>query len=84
VSAIYLFGSYATGHFHEDSDLDIYIVTPDRSKRKVEIHRDARIAIGFPKKYPMDILIGYDDDFERRSKLICTVENEVFMKGKVL
>ena len=81
VSAIYLFGSYATGHFHEDSDLDIYIVTPDKSKRKVEISRDARIAIGTPKKYPMDILVGYEEDFERRRELINTLEREVFVKG---
>ena len=81
VSAIYLFGSYATGHFHEDSDLDIFIVTPDKSKRKIEHTISARRAIGFPKLYSMDILVGYDDDFERRSKLINTIENEVLEKG---
>jgi len=32
VSAIYLFGSYAKGNFRENSDLDIYVITPDRSK----------------------------------------------------
>ena len=36
-SSIYLFGSYAYGEPTEDSDLDICIVTDDKSKRKVEI-----------------------------------------------
>ena len=81
VSAIYLFGSYATGTFHEDSDLDIYIVTPDTSKRKIEWQREASLSIGFPKQMPIDILVGYENDFERRSKLINFVENEVYVKG---
>ena len=81
VSAIYLFGSYATGQQHQDSDLDIYIVTPDKSKRKVDRVIETRKAIGYPKKYAMDILVGYEDDFHRRSKMLNTVENEVIENG---
>lgn len=35
-SSIYLFGSYAYGEPTEDSDLDICIVTDDKSKRKLK------------------------------------------------
>ena len=44
-SSIYLFGSYAYGEPTEDSDLDICIVTDDKSKRKVEIMKLIRKAI---------------------------------------
>ncbi|MCL2062854.1 MAG: nucleotidyltransferase domain-containing protein [Candidatus Cloacimonetes bacterium] len=81
VSAIYLFGSYAIGNFHDHSDLDIYIITNDKSKRKIELKKEASKAIGFPQIIPMDILVGYEDDFIRRSNLINFVENEVVTKG---
>lgn len=42
VNSIYLFGSYAYGNPNEDSDLDICIVTDDKSKRKIEIMKSVR------------------------------------------
>ena len=81
VSAIYLFGSYATGTFREDSDLDIYVVTPDKSKRRLEYALNASIAIGFPKKMAIDIIVGYEDRFEHRKDVINTVEHEIQKKG---
>ena len=84
VTAIYLFGSYATGNYHQDSDLDIYIVTPDKSKRPLDFKKEVNEAIGFPKKFPLDILVGYEDDFERLSKQLNFVENEVLEFGKLL
>ena len=81
VSAIYLFGSYATGEYHKDSDLDIYIVTPDKSKRRLDYSLEVRIAIGFPKKMAIDIVVGYLDIFEHRKDVINTVESEIRKKG---
>jgi len=35
---IYLFGSYAYGNPTEDSDIDIYVVTPDNINNSSEIY----------------------------------------------
>ena len=81
VTAIYLFGSYATGNYHEDSDLDIYVVTTDKSRRIIDLRRAASWSVGFPLEMPLDILVGYEDDFTRKSKQLGFVENEVLKKG---
>ena len=81
VSAIYLFGSYATGNYHEDSDLDIFIVTPDNSKRKNEFSLAVRKSLGKPKQFPLDILVCHEEEFAIKSKHINRVENEVIETG---
>ena len=81
VTAIYLFGSYATGNYHADSDLDIYIISTDKTKKIIELRRDASRAVGVPKIMAVDFLVGYQEDFERRSRMINTIESEVREKG---
>jgi predicted nucleotidyltransferase len=36
VSMILLYGSYATGKFHKDSDIDVAVVSPDFGKDRFE------------------------------------------------
>jgi len=81
VSAIYLFGSYAYGTPSENSDLDIYIVTPDKSKRKVDWAIHARKSFGNEVKVPVDVIVNYDDEFHSRSKINFSIEYEVVTKG---
>jgi predicted nucleotidyltransferase len=81
VSAVYLFGSYANGIPNECSDLDIYIVTPDKSKRRIDWAIQVRKAFGVAVKIPIDVVVNYDDEFERRSKINVSFEHEVATKG---
>lgn len=39
VGAVYLFGSYAAGSFHKDSDVDIGIFAPDSSLTERDVYR---------------------------------------------
>jgi predicted nucleotidyltransferase len=81
VSAIYLFGSYANGIPNEHSDLDIYIVTPDKSKRRIDWAIQTRRAFGTEINVPIDVVVNYDDEFEHRSKINVSFEHEVATKG---
>ena len=81
VSAIYLFGSYATGEYHKDSDLDIYIVTPDKSKSRTKHAIAVSMAIGLEEMIIVDLIVGYDDRYEHLSDVINTLEYEVQKKG---
>lgn len=36
VNSIYLFGSYAAGHAHDDSDIDIAVITDDNCEDMIE------------------------------------------------
>ena len=81
VSAIYLFGSYAIGDFNSNSDLDIYIVTPDKTRRLLDLSVEISKSIGIPRRIPIDILVNYEDEFIRRCHLNFTLEKEVINKG---
>lgn len=80
---VYLFGSYADGTFHEDSDFDFYIVVDDRQTDLIELMRQAYKSVRSVKKRPVDILIGTRSKFEERKNQL-TVENEVYHKGVLL
>jgi predicted nucleotidyltransferase len=57
VEEIYLFGSYAYGMPHKDSDLDLYVVLKDSAEMR-ELDAVFKIfhAIGPVKKKPVDII----------------------------
>lgn len=79
INSIYLFGSYAYGNPNEDSDLDIYIITNDKSKRKIEIMKLVRKAMTKVQSMSVDLLVYYSDEFNERAK--CTLENQIFNNG---
>ena len=81
VSSIYLFGSYAYGNPSKDSDLDICIITNDKSRRKIEIMKIIRKAIAKVKSMPVDLLVYYSDEFNERAKLDCTLESQILNEG---
>ena len=72
---VYLFGSFANGTAHADSDFDFYIIVDDNEK---DLHAVA--ASAYKAIRGVDILVGTKSRFDERKDQF-TVENEVFHKG---
>lgn len=80
---IYLFGSYAYGQPHEDSDYDIYIVLEDGGPRPLDAAVAVRRALLPVDTGPLDILANHASAFSERCR-IPTIEREVSQKGVLL
>lgn len=78
---IYLFGSYAYGNPNNESDLDICVVTSDKKVRKIDIMRKIRKAISNVATMPVDIIVYYDEEFQERAKIDCTMEHKISLEG---
>lgn len=60
--AIYLFGSYAYGTPHKDSDLDVYVVVPDSEQRRqldLEVAVFNVLTYKFRFRFPLDLMVQY-------------------------
>ena len=67
VEQIYLFGSYANGMPHKDSDLDLYVVLNDNIQmRLIDAIIKIRLAIGRKKTMPVDILANTLSNYRER------------------
>lgn len=78
---IILFGSYAWGKPHKDSDIDLFIV------KKTDNNRDLARKINrliFPRLFPMDILIYTPEQVEKRQKMQDFFIRDILTKGKIL
>lgn len=80
---IYLFGSYAYGEPHEDSDYDIYVVLEDEGPRPLDAMKETRRAFGGRIQMPLDILAMKESQFFYRLGAH-TLEETVFQKGVLL
>ena len=67
VEQIYLFGSYAYGTPHKDSDLDLYVViSDDVQMRELDAGLQIRFAIARKKSMPVDIIAKKKSNFINR------------------
>jgi predicted nucleotidyltransferase len=67
VEQIYLFGSYAYGKPHKDSDLDLYVVLKDDVQmRDLDAGLQIRMAIARKKSMPVDIIAKKRREFVNR------------------
>jgi predicted nucleotidyltransferase len=67
VEQIYLFGSYAYGTPHKDSDLDLYVVlSDDFPLRDLDAGLQISMAIARKKSMPVDIIAKKKKDFINR------------------
>jgi predicted nucleotidyltransferase len=81
VEQIYLFGSYAYGTPHADSDLDIYVVMKDDAPYRAADAIDMiGMAVHGHKSMPADILVLKKARFQYRLTAP-TLEQEVAEKG---
>jgi len=84
VETIYLFGSYAYGTPHQDSDLDIYVVMKDAAPyRSLDAMAMIDRAVSGHKSMPTDILVSKKARFQYRLSAH-TLQREVAEKGVVL
>jgi predicted nucleotidyltransferase len=77
---IVLFGSYAHGAPHTDSDVDILVVMPARN----EIDQAVRIDRAVDPSFPLDLIVCTPKNIAWRLKEGDTFLREIMTKGKVL
>jgi uncharacterized protein len=77
---IILFGSYAYGTPHKDSDVDILVVMPCRHQGS----RAGRIRWEVPAPFPMDLVVRTPDNLRRRLADGDLFHTEIVSKGKIL
>src|SRR5437763_14299724 len=77
---IILFGSYAYGQPHEDSDVDILVVMPARN----ELDQAARIRLAVENDFPLDLLVRTPRNLSWRLAEGAGLLSEIVAKGKVL
>ena len=81
VEQIYLFGSYAYGTPHKDSDLDLYVVIKDDvPMRELDAGLQIRFAIDRKKSMPVDIIAKKKSNFLNRLDDM-TLERKVTRDG---
>jgi predicted nucleotidyltransferase len=81
---VILFGSYARGEQHEDSDLDICVLVPELTYRRADMEIDAACAIrrGFP--LPIDLSLYTFDEFDEKSKKKYLLQYDIKKDGVIL
>jgi predicted nucleotidyltransferase len=81
VEQIYLFGSYAYGMPHKDSDLDLYVVLKDNMQiRLIDAAIQIRLAINRKKTMPVDIIANTMSGYRERAEGP-TIEHTISQRG---
>jgi predicted nucleotidyltransferase len=77
---VILFGSYAYGTPHDDSDVDLLVVMPARN----EIDQAVKIRLAIPAPFPMDLIVRTPNDLLWRLEEGDSFLREIVTRGKVL
>jgi predicted nucleotidyltransferase len=83
VEKIYLFGSYAYGKPHKNSDFDLFIVIPNNDLDTIELEVSIRDEVFSYNIFNYDMLFETTAAFERRRQSFA-LENKVFTEGVLL
>jgi predicted nucleotidyltransferase len=77
---IILFGSYAYGRPHAESDVDILVVMPARNQHTQAV----RIRWAIPAPFPMNLIVRTPENLAWRLEEGESFHTEIVTKGKVL
>ena len=77
---VILFGSYAYGRPHVDSDVDILVVMPARN----QIDQAVRISLAIDPPFPLDIIVRTPKNMRWRLEEGDSFLQEIVSRGKVL
>jgi predicted nucleotidyltransferase len=77
---IILFGSYAYGRPHEDSDVDLLVIMPARNQHDQAV----KIRWEFPAPFPMDLIVRTPMNLQWLLDDKESFHTEITSKGKVL
>jgi len=80
---IFLFGSYAYGEPTEESDIDIYVVTPDNVDNFSELYTKIMVDLSYKKMFFIDLLFNTESTFNIR-KVKNILERTISQKGKIV
>ena len=81
---IYLFGSFAYGTPHKNSDYDFFVVLKDSPKNPIYIIQKIHRTIAKTNiRTPIDVLANYESRFYERSKHP-TIERKIVREGILL
>jgi len=78
---IILFGSYAWGRPHPDSDVDLFVVKKARNSWELAREIDGSI---FPRPFPLDLLLYTPQQIKKRVRMGDFFIQDIVSKGKVL
>src|SRR5438132_848844 len=77
---IILFGSYARGAPHKDSDVDLLVIMPCRN----ELDLSVKITWELPAPFPTDLLVRKPAEWEWRTREKESFAAEIATYGKIL
>ena len=80
---IYLFGSYAYGNPTEDSDIDIFVVTPNDTKDVRLLHAEILGDLGHKDIFSIDMSFDTECSFNER-RINRKFEKTIYQKGRIL
>jgi predicted nucleotidyltransferase len=84
VEKIILFGSFAYGTPHKDSDIDLYVVLKDGVDMKEMDAMDAiHMAVSVKQSMPLDVVVGRYSIYQKR-KTRPTIERYITNNGVVI
>ncbi len=87
---IILFGSYAYGTPHKDSDIDLYIVTNDEytpqsyKEKRALVWKISQTILDIRKKYAIDLLVHTKEMHQKFVEFQSSFATEILERGKVL